>query len=65
MAKPAVQEGLRPRSDLDIVGGEMAPLLSRPYQAAVLPSESLLDVFCGGALVHTNWVLTAAHCNLR
>ena len=63
MAKPAVEEGLRPRSDLDIVGGEFAPLHSRPYQAAVLLYKTLDTQDCGGALVHTNWVLTAAHCN--
>ncbi|XP_033642337.1 trypsin alpha-3-like [Asterias rubens] len=45
-----------------IVGGVEAPLESRPYQVSILGSNDGEDQFCGGTLVHPQWVLSAAHC---
>ncbi|XP_027766378.1 granzyme A-like [Empidonax traillii] len=46
----------------DIIGGtEVAPH-SRPFMAQIKDSQGH---FCGGALIKENWVLTAAHCEMK
>ncbi|XP_053677081.1 serine protease SP24D-like [Anopheles nili] len=42
-----------------IVGGSVAKDGQFPYQVAVLRSNTLT---CGGSLIDSRWVLTAAHC---
>ena len=51
--------GVRP-SSARIVGGTIAPVNSWPWQAMLRDSRG--RQFCGGSLVHPQWVLTATHC---
>jgi secreted trypsin-like serine protease len=44
-----------------IVGGSFVPNGSYPWTAALLTSSG--SQFCGGSLIASKWVLTAAHCS--
>ncbi len=47
----------------DIVGGQEADPGEYPWQVALVRSgQSLLSQYCGGSLIHREWVVTAAHC---
>ncbi|XP_072213726.1 granzyme M-like [Excalfactoria chinensis] len=50
---------LAARSHLHIIGGHEAEPHSRPYMVSV---QSKGMHACGGALLNSRWVLTAAHC---
>lgn len=47
-----------------IIGGTQAAEDAWPWMAALVTrgSTPYNGQFCGGALIHANWVLTAAHC---
>ncbi len=44
-----------------IVGGSFAPNGAYPWTAALLSSSG--SQFCGGSLIASKWVVTAAHCS--
>jgi secreted trypsin-like serine protease len=47
-----------------IVGGEEAPVGAYPWMTALVANNAppAAGQFCGGSLIHREWVLTAAHC---
>lgn len=54
----------RSRQDYSrIVGGLPAPEGDWPWAVALLRADG--GQYCGGTLIDTNWVLTAAHCETR
>ncbi|KAM5193148.1 granzyme A-like [Mantella aurantiaca] len=47
---------------MDIIGGREVIPHSRPYVAFIRTAENGI---CGGTLIKSNWVLTAAHCHIN
>lgn len=48
-----------------IVGGQQATIAEAPWQVALISASATDEFngqFCGGSLIATQWVITAAHC---
>ncbi|RZB40525.1 brachyurin, partial [Asbolus verrucosus] len=45
-----------------IIGGNPADIAEFPFAAAIYTTTNDGRYFCGGAIIHRQWILTAAHC---
>ena len=62
--QPICKCGNRPSLSLKIVGGQRASIVDWPWTVMirdVIPF-GVGEQFCGGTLISSSWVITAAHC---
>ncbi|CAB3376413.1 Hypothetical predicted protein [Cloeon dipterum] len=59
VVQPAGAGKVQPTISSQIVGGEAASLGQFPWQANIIINDAYI---CGGSLITSNFVLTAAHC---
>ena len=61
----AAQASALPDVTTNIVGGQDATIADAPWQVALITASATTEYdgqFCGGSLIATQWVVTAAHC---
>ncbi|XP_066460973.1 duodenase-1-like [Eleutherodactylus coqui] len=51
-------------ASMKIINGHEARANSRPYMALIIVKNSTHQMICGGSLIKSNWVVTAAHCEV-
>jgi len=50
------------RTDSRVVNGEETKITSYPWQVAIRDNNPRKDIFCGGTIFNSYWIITAAHC---
>ena len=58
-ALPQTREQLRPHFDGKIVGGSVIDIKEAPFQASL---QIYGHHICGGSIISSRFVMTAAHC---
>lgn len=64
-ATAQVQPQLLTTKKIEVIGGRSVGATESPWQIALVSSGAINHVdgvFCGGTLIDSHWVLTAAHC---
>lgn len=59
------EQNNKKNNEIQIVGGKTAKLAQIPWQVSIFSTyggQSDLSHFCGGSILDSTWIITAAHC---